>query len=177
MKLLQLALYHESRPLQAMNHGDIVNLADQPLFDFRIGLLLRQAHRRAATAFTRALEPLGIDGRDFGVLLLLDTLGVATQKQLIDRLGSDKASMVRTIDRLEAQGFLTRDQSPTNRRAQDVRLTDAGRRTYASAQEEAQRVVADLFVEFSRDERQQLMTLLDRFVRAERSAERGTRPT
>jgi DNA-binding MarR family transcriptional regulator len=135
-----------------------------PRFDFRIGLLLRQAHRRAATTFNIALEPLGIDGRDFGVMMLLDDLGVATQKQLIDRLGSDKASMVRTIDRLEAQGCLTRNPSPTNRRAQDVQLTDAGRQTYARARELAHQVTADLFVDFSSEERQQLMTLLDRFV-------------
>jgi DNA-binding MarR family transcriptional regulator len=135
-----------------------------PRFDYRIGLLLRQAQRRAATAFAIALEPLGIDGRDFGVLMLLDALGVATQKQLIDRLGSDKASMVRTIDRLAAQGYLTRNPSPTNRRAQDVQLTDAGRQTHARARELAHQVAADLFVDFSGEERQQLMTLLDRFV-------------
>ena len=68
----------------------------------RIGLLLRQAHQRAARALNDALAPLQLTGRHFGVMLLIDRDGVSTQRDLIRQTGSDKAGMVRTVEDLES---------------------------------------------------------------------------
>src|SRR5213078_355803 len=81
----------------------------------QLGLLLRQAHRRAAAVAAAALAPLGLSGRHYGVLMLLARDGTSTQTRLITDLGSDKAGMVRTIDDLDRRGFVRRAQSPKDR--------------------------------------------------------------
>ncbi len=50
-----------------------------------------------------------------------------TQKALADAVGLDKTTMVVTLDELERGGLVTRELSPTDRRARLVRPTDAGR--------------------------------------------------
>ncbi|MEU6587301.1 MarR family winged helix-turn-helix transcriptional regulator [Nocardia sp. NPDC046763] len=99
----------------------------------QLGLLLRQAHRRAAMELASALAPMSLSGRHFGVLLTLERHGVSTQKDLIAALGSDKAGMVRTVDDLDHRGYLERSQSATDRRVYDLTLTPAGRTALAEA--------------------------------------------
>ncbi|MFL6126780.1 MarR family winged helix-turn-helix transcriptional regulator, partial [Actinophytocola sp.] len=99
----------------------------------RLGLLLRQAHRRAAAALNDALAPLGITGRHFGVLLLIERDGVSTQRDLIRETGSDKAGMVRTVEDLENLGYLSRTRSTTDKRVTELVLTEAGRTAFESA--------------------------------------------
>ena len=92
-----------------------------------IGLLLRQGHRKAAELATAALAPLGIAGRHFGVLLMLHRDGPLSQRELMDRLGAEKSSMVRTIDELEDRDLCVRRPSTSDRRANAIHLTEAGR--------------------------------------------------
>lgn len=129
-----------------------------------IGLLLRLAHQRAAKAFSRALQPLGIESRHFGVLTTLARLGPATQAELIVELGSDKSAMLRTVDDLERLGLVERRAVPGDRRARSIALTDYGRTAMASAGDIAQQVARQLLGCLTPDEQHDLRVLLARFV-------------
>jgi DNA-binding MarR family transcriptional regulator len=129
-----------------------------------MGLLLRLAHQRAAKAFSEALQPLGIEGRHVGVLMTLARLGPLTQSQLIAELGSDKSSMVRTVDDLERLGLGVRQPVPSDRRARTVELTATGRERLVSARTIAEQVGEDLFGCLSDQEQATLRELLSRFV-------------
>src|SRR5215469_10081611 len=61
----------------------------------RFGPLLRQAQRQAGKAFVAALEPLGIQGRHYGVLYQLELHGPLSQRRLMDLTGEDRTAMVR----------------------------------------------------------------------------------
>src|SRR4051812_33355562 len=113
--------------------------------NLRLGLLLRQAHQRAAAALNDALGPLGLTGRHFGVLLLIDRDGVSTQRDLIRETGSDKAGMVRTVEDLENLGYLSRTRSPTDKRVSELVLTEAGQTAFESAKELAGTAGRNLF--------------------------------
>src|SRR2546430_5142672 len=91
-----------------------------------VGLLLRVAQRRAARAFAKALEPLGIEGKHMGVLLELGGGGPGSQRELIERTGGDKSSMVRIVDELERRGLAERRPAEHDRRAYAVSLTESG---------------------------------------------------
>ena len=132
-----------------------------------VGLLLRRAHRRSAREFGRRLQPLGIDPRHAGVLLQLDRGGPVTQRDLILRLGSDKSTMVRTIDELEARGLAVRRPHPTDRRAHAIEATESGRAVLAEIHSRAETAGQSLLAGFEPDERSQLLRLLRRFVDAE----------
>jgi DNA-binding MarR family transcriptional regulator len=132
--------------------------------EYEIGPLLRRAHSKAAEAFNEALKPMDIQGRHFGVLLLLHRRGPLSQRQLIDHLGSDKSAMVRTVDDLEARELCIRRPAEHDRRAHAVELTPRGRETFTRAESEARRVANALLVDFDPAERTQLTTLLARFI-------------
>ncbi|GHE05475.1 MarR family winged helix-turn-helix transcriptional regulator [Streptomyces alanosinicus] len=131
----------------------------------RIGPLLRLAQRRAARTFTEALRPMGIEGRHYGVLLNLATHGPLSQRQLIDLTGSDKSTMVRTVDDLEARGLAVRRPSPADRRAYAVEMTDEGRTLFADASRISNEVGARL-LDCMEEDQEQLCVLLERFIKA-----------
>ncbi len=136
----------------------------EDLGDYEIGLLLRRAHRKAAEAFNDALKPLDVQGRHFGVLLLLRRLGPLSQRQIMDHLGSDKSAMVRTIDDLEAADLCVRKPAEHDRRAHAVALTPHGEEVFTRVERVARAVGKNLLADFDPAERAQLTKLLARFV-------------
>jgi MarR family transcriptional regulator, lower aerobic nicotinate degradation pathway regulator len=130
----------------------------------QLGLLLRQAHQRARKGFNDALEPLGLEGRHFGVLMTLSRLGPATQARLIVELNSDKSAMLRTVDDLEQRGLVQRRPVPDDRRSHTVELTAKGRQQTAAAGDVAERVGEQVFAGLTAAEQRTLRDLLARFV-------------
>ena len=132
--------------------------------DYALGPLLRRAQQRAADAFNIALEPWGIQGRHFGVLMTLNRLGPMSQQELIRQLGADKSAMVRMIDDLENKSIVERRRHPSDRRAVAVTLTAHGREVFGEAERVARGVADELLDGFSAEERTQFRQLLARFV-------------
>ena len=130
----------------------------------RIGPLLRQAQRQAGKAFVAALEPLGIQGRHYGVLYQIGLHGPLSQRRLMDLTGEDRTAMVRTVDDLERLGLARRQPDPSDRRAHTVELTNAGRAMRAEAAAVAEGVATELLDGFTPEESATLIALLQRFV-------------
>jgi DNA-binding MarR family transcriptional regulator len=137
--------------------------APDPESGAEIGLLLRRAHVRAAQAFSAALEPLSIEGRHFAVLNNLDH-HPRSQRELVELIGSDKASMVRLIDDLEAKRLVRRDPAPRDRRSHAVTLTDEGTRALAEARRTAGIVATQLLAHMPPHDQAALIGLLSDFV-------------
>jgi MarR family transcriptional regulator, lower aerobic nicotinate degradation pathway regulator len=131
----------------------------------QLGMLLRVAHARAGRAANDALRPLGLEGRHLGVLLVLDRQGALSQTRLGEELGADKSAMGRTVDDLERLGAAVRRADPTDRRARQVSLTEAGEKLVAEAKEIAGRTADGVFGRLSRPEQTQLRELLDKVAR------------
>ena len=148
----------------------------RPRVNLQLGLLLRQSHERAARSLNSALLPLGLTGRHFGVLLLLNREGVSTQRDLIRLTGSDKAGMTRTVEDLERLGYLRRTQSAHDRRVADLTLTPKGVEGFATAQGLASQAAEELFDSFTAAELATLESLLTRFVDQPTPSERGREP-
>jgi DNA-binding MarR family transcriptional regulator len=139
--------------------------SDEGFQDYAIGFLLREAHERAAAAFATALEPLGIAGRHFAVLHILDRRGPLSQRELVDSTGSHKASMVRIVDDLETERLAARRPIQGDRRVWSVEITDHGRETLNEAEHTARLVTAQLLSHLNQDKRELLTALLTEFVR------------
>src|SRR6478735_3656611 len=115
---------------------------------FALGLLLRQAHWRAATVMSEALRPFGIELRHFAVLLVLVNRGPTVQRDLAAATGSDKAGIMRVVDDLERKGLAVRKSVPGDRRVRAVEITARGLEVFDSvhvaAEPLAERLVAEL---------------------------------
>ncbi|MFI7616317.1 MarR family winged helix-turn-helix transcriptional regulator [Nonomuraea terrae] len=115
---------------------------------FALGLLLRQAHWRAATVMTEALRPLGIELRHFAVMIVLVDRGPTVQRDLAPATGSDRAGIMRVVDDLERMGLAVRKSVPGDRRVRAVEITPKGLELFdaahVAAEPQAERLVAQL---------------------------------
>jgi DNA-binding MarR family transcriptional regulator len=114
--------------------------------------LLSRASHALMTEFTAALEGSDISPREHAVLTGAMT-GEHTQTELARSVGVDKTTMVVTVDDLEAAGLAERVASPHDRRARVIRVTLAGERKVAEANEILDRVREDVLEGLPEDDR------------------------
>jgi DNA-binding MarR family transcriptional regulator len=99
----------------------------------RLTFLLKHAMLGVIAVAEPALDPFGIDGREFGVLLFFADEGSVSQQEAAQRLAIDRTTMVALIDGLEGKGLVERRPDPGDRRRNSVTLTGPGRRVLAGA--------------------------------------------
>jgi MarR family transcriptional regulator for hemolysin len=129
-----------------------------------LGWLLTQAHFNLVSEVGAALEPLGVSNRGYHVLATAST-GEYTQKELAERIGLDKTTMVVTVDELEAKGLAERRPSSTDRRARVIAVTKAGERTVASGQKIIDQIQADVLASLPAGERKVFLEALGSLVK------------
>ncbi|NNC11573.1 MarR family transcriptional regulator [Planctomonas sp. JC2975] len=98
-----------------------------------LGYLLKHALRSLIAQADAALEPLGIDRKEFGVLTVLAAHEPLSQQALGSLIGIDPTTMVAVIDALEAKRIVTRTPDPADRRRNAIALTESGRGTFRDA--------------------------------------------
>ena len=110
-----------------------------------------------ARGFSRQLQErgrkLGFAPGQFPVLAELWNEDGLTQRQLIDRLDAEQATIANTLARMERDGLITRRPHPTDRRIRHVFLTDRGHALKEDAMTAARAADDALFVGFRRFER------------------------
>jgi DNA-binding MarR family transcriptional regulator len=92
-----------------------------------MGFLLNKAAQSLLVDAEEELEPVELEAREVGLLLLLEDEGPQPQIQLASKLRIDRTTMVDLIDDLESQALVNRRPNPEDRRAYAVTLTDEGR--------------------------------------------------
>src|SRR4051812_17623773 len=80
--------------------------------------------------------------------------------QLADRLSCVKSNVTQLVDRLEADGLVSRTSDPNDRRSRLAVLTDAGRSAYAKGSEIQMEAERELFGVLSPAESETLHALL-----------------
>lgn len=129
-----------------------------------LGWLLTQAHFNLVSEVGAALEPLGVSNRGYHVLATART-GEYTQKELAERIGLDKTTMVVTVDELEAKGLAERKPSSTDRRARVIAVTRDGERTVAQGQKVIDRIQGDVLESLPARERKVFLESLGCLVK------------
>jgi len=95
----------------------------------RLGYLFKHAHSRLSDLTTAALAPLGINGRQLAVLLVIAKEPPGSQLEIATRMALDRTTMVSLVDELEREGLVERSPDPADRRRNVVALTSRGRET------------------------------------------------
>jgi DNA-binding MarR family transcriptional regulator len=133
-----------------------------PRLRMRLAYLLKRAFLDLEELHREHLDPLGINGRELSVLLLLDAREPESQQATAERLQVDRTTMVALLDGLEAKGLVARQADPADRRRNVVALTNKGRRTLEKAVRASDEAEARLLEGLDRSERTQLRSLLAR---------------
>jgi DNA-binding MarR family transcriptional regulator len=121
-----------------------------------LALLGQAAMRRLRDAHTaHHLSP-----RQFQLLGLLHDQGATGQQELGQVMGVDPSVLVTLLNPLEADGYVSRQRDPADRRRHVVALSPAGA-THLAAAARAQRAAEDeLFAGLDQAQREQLRQLL-----------------
>ena len=129
------------------------------------GFLMSKVSQLAREGFERALEPMGLKARHYGVLTALAGEGPHAQRDLGEKLSVDRTTMVGLVDELEGLGLVERRRDPEDRRRYDLALTDAGKRTVSEAEAVAARVQDAVLAPLDAVERRRLHEMLSSVLR------------
>lgn len=127
-----------------------------------VGYAATRASVELKRSFKEHLGALALKAVEYSILVLLDTNPEVNQKQLGETLDVSAPNLAVTLDRMVAQGWVQRERSERDRRAQNVRLTPAGQALAARAREIGERMEDHALEVLSAAERAMLLELLHR---------------
>ncbi|MET8949021.1 MarR family transcriptional regulator [Streptomyces sp. NPDC004542] len=129
---------------------------------------LSRLNRRMNVAYGRQTAALGISNAEWEVLKALVLSGLPYRlgpSDLAKRLGLTPAAMTHRIDRMVAEGLVTRERDESNRVRVIVELTPEGREKWLEAMRMATVFEEDLLQDLSPGERAALGEVLTRLLR------------
>lgn len=93
-----------------------------------LGFWLRFVSNHVSASFQKKVEENGVSVSEWVALRYLLDGDVSTSLALIDALGMTKGAISKIITRLESKGLVERISLDTDKRAQQIKLTSAGRK-------------------------------------------------
>jgi DNA-binding MarR family transcriptional regulator len=139
------------------------------------GYLANHMARIFAHGLTARIKPLGLTTGTFPALLELWETDGLTQKQLIERLDIEQATMANTLARMERDGLVARKKDANDGRVQRVWLTEHARALQGPAIAAAQEENAVRLAGLTEDEKRQFVALLQKVIKTRMPGERGDR--
>jgi MarR family transcriptional regulator for hemolysin len=127
-----------------------------------LGLQLSRTARVVTNAFERAMAEAGGSASAWQVLVLVRAGQWGTQAEMAHAMGITGATLTHHLNALEDQGLVRRWREASNRRVQQVALTDAGEALFDRLREVAMRHDQRLRSMLSDKEAEQLGRLLDK---------------
>lgn len=127
-------------------------------------LLINQYARVMAKQVDERLRPLGVTASQLPVLVALKGGGRMTQKALAETTGVEQPSMAQLLARMERDGLVRREPSPTDGRSSLVSLTPAAMRKLEPGRAVLKQMDDEACAIFEPAERELLARLLLRLV-------------
>ena len=140
-----------------------------------VAFIVSRLGATVGSELARALRPLGIEPRHFGLLRALSRSEGDSQRAVASRLGLHPNRMVDLVDELETRRLVRRRPHPSDRRAHTVVLTPSGEKLLQKAFLLAVGIERSLCADLSEDERRLLLDLLER-LRTDDASPPGVHP-
>ena len=167
------SLKRSSSPRKAATvEGDI----DTSYLETLTGYNARRAALTIISVFLERMAQYQLRPVDFSVLSLIAHNPGITSRQLSGALDILPPNLVGMLRDLESRGVIEKREHPTDRRAQGLHLSAAGKKLYAKAQRTATELEVDALGDLSVEERETLHSLLRRVYRTRRAAADSDQP-
>jgi DNA-binding MarR family transcriptional regulator len=121
-------------------------------------------------AFQKHLGALKLKAVEFSILVLVDTNPEVNQKQLGAAIDVAPPNLAMILDRMVEQGWVRRERSERDRRAQLIRLTPEGQALTTRARKIALSMEAEALKNLTAAEQAMLLELLQRVARGRGAA-------
>lgn len=126
-----------------------------------LGFHIAQAAVFTYNLFERHVgDPFQLRKTEYSMLMLLLANGPLSPKRLAQALALSAPNLTMLLDRLQARGLLKRERSQTDRRSQNIVLTEEGLRVARASADAAGPMERDLLERLSPAERAMLIELL-----------------
>jgi DNA-binding MarR family transcriptional regulator len=139
----------------------------------QLEFLLAEVVRLQLRVYNGRFRATGLNQSQVTALVHLDRVEELSQTDLATRLGMRKAAAGALIDGLEGKGLVERTRSREDRRLQLVSITDDGQRVVNQVDQMGETLGIALRQGISREERTQLVSILQRLRENLRNMEKG----
>ena len=112
----------------------------------------------------KELEPYGIGSGQFPFMMRLLHCDGIKQEELASSLSYDRATITRSMNRLEEVGYITRARDPDDKRAYIIRLTKKGRSMESVLMEISSQLNDVILCGFTEEESASFISMLMRAV-------------
>ena len=112
----------------------------------------------------KPIAPLGIVPGQFPALLALWERDGLTQKELLEQVAIEQATLANTLARMERDGLIVRREHPADARARTIHLTEKARSIRDAAYAAAEETNAEALAGLSDSERQEFLNLMRRTI-------------
>ena len=126
------------------------------------GFLLKEVSRRYVMRFEVRAREISLNLAQAKALVRLEKNEGVSQARLAELAEVDAMTMVRILDRMEAEELLERRPDPADRRARCLYLTAKARPILSEIWRLSEEVRAEVFAGVSKGEREQFMDVLER---------------
>ncbi len=127
--------------------------------------------RGFARSFQERAAELGFSPGQYPILVALWAEDGLTQRQLVDRLDIEQATMANTLTRMERDGLVERRPHPSDKRAQLLFLTERAKGLQEAAEAAARAAEDAMFAGFRRFERELVLEYMRWLVENARKLE------
>ena len=134
------------------------------------GYLINQLARLFARDLQRQIQPLGIVTGQFPILLALWNRDGVTQRELLDEIDVEQATLANTLTRMERDGLIKRTKHPSDARAQQIWLTPKALNVRDAAYLSANTVNQESLAELSSEEKATLIALMQKVIKSMRES-------
>ncbi|CUK15819.1 HTH-type transcriptional regulator MhqR [Ruegeria denitrificans] len=147
-----------------MTQTDSTKIDDFNLQEF-LPYLLNRAAEESSLEFQQIYKDrYGILRTEWRVLFHLGNYGEMTAKEIGERARLHKTKISRAVHRLETRRYLVRNRSETDRRVENLILTQMGQSVYRELSGIAEQYDAKLMAQFNADEVALLRKMLRRLA-------------
>jgi MarR family transcriptional regulator, transcriptional regulator for hemolysin len=126
------------------------------------GFLLKDVSRRYVLRFEQRARAISLTLPQCKALVRLEKNEGVSQARLAELAEVEPMTMVRILDRMEADGFLERRPDPSDRRARCLYLTRKAKPLLDEIWRLSELTRAEIFIGISRSDREVFMGLLER---------------
>lgn len=129
-------------------------------FSLKAFVVIMKASRTLEEITKKDIKKHGMRTSDFTILEALYHKGKQTIREISEAVLINTGSITYVIDKLENNGLLTRSNSPDDRRAVYIEITDKGKEIMDDIFPKHQRVIEELFDGISEEEKQTVINVL-----------------
>ena len=130
-----------------------------------LGFWLRYVSNYVSASFQKKLEENGVSISEWVVLRHLYDGGVSTSSELIAALGMTKGAISKIITRLESKRLVERVSVGTDKRAQQIKLTQAGRKLLPKLAALADQNEEEFFAHITKKKRTEIIEVMQRVTK------------